>query len=412
MKIKLDAKAVAGLDLTKGRTEEFAWDTELEGFGLRLRRRRDGGLLRTWTAQYRAGGHTRRVTLGTVEKVAVGDARSAARKVLARVVLGDDPQAEKEAKRAQAARTFRTVVSSYLAAKQGELRKVSFRITRLYLTGPYFRPLHAMGINDVSHPDVAACVSAITRTRSSHTAAAARRALSALFRWTMEEGWRTVPNPVIGTRKPTEVTPRDRVLKPDELVAILRACGDDSDYSKIIWLLALLGSRRQEVGGLCWSELSDLDGAAPSWSLPAARSKNGRPITIVLPPTAVRIIHSIPHRDRDFLFGDRSTSGFTRWAAAKRELDQRLGNAVKGFRIHDLRRTFVSLAVELGIEPSHVALCINHQAGGHRGLGSSFAVYDRSRNERAIKVALQRWDEHVEQLLAGARPDDRITALR
>jgi integrase len=402
MKLKLDSRTVDGLALPKGKAEEFAWDTELEGFACRLRRRRDGNLQRTWTAQYRANGHTRRVTLGTVEKVAVADARAAARKVLARVALGGDPQAEKESKRVQAARTFRTVVSSYLAAKQGELRKVSFRITKLYLTGPYFRPLQAMGIDEIAHPDVAACVSAITRTRSSHTAAAARRALSALFRWTMEEGWRTAPNPVIGTRKPVEVEPRDRVLKPAELVAILRACSDDSDYSKIIWLLALLGSRRQEVGGMKHSEL-DLDGAAPTWTLPKERSKNGRSITIPLPPTAAAIIRSVPYGDRDHLFGDRSTNGFTRWGAAKRELDQRLGNAVRAFRLHDFRRTFVSLAVELGIEPFHVALCINHHSASHRGLGSSFAVYDRSRNERAIKVALARWNEHLLALVEGRK---------
>jgi hypothetical protein len=54
MKLKLDAKTVAGLALGKGRNEDFAWDSELEGFGLRLRRKRDGGVLRTWAAQYRA----------------------------------------------------------------------------------------------------------------------------------------------------------------------------------------------------------------------------------------------------------------------------------------------------------------------------------------------------------------------
>ena len=48
MKIKLDVKTVAGLALAKDRAEDFAWDSELEGFGLRLRRRRDGGVLRTW----------------------------------------------------------------------------------------------------------------------------------------------------------------------------------------------------------------------------------------------------------------------------------------------------------------------------------------------------------------------------
>ncbi len=260
-------------------TEIFAWDTELEGFGLRLRCRRNGGLRRTWIAQYRANRRTRRATLGTPEKIAEPAARAAARKVLARVVLGDDPQAEREAKRAQAARTFRAAVNLYLAAKQAELRPVSNKINKLYLTGPYFRPLHAMSLADISHPDIAARVSAIARGHSSHTAAAARRALSAFFRWAVEEGWIT-NNSVIGTRKPAEARARDHVLKPAELVAVWNACGDD-DHGRILRLLMLLGSRRQEVGGICWSEL-DLD--ARIWTLPAARSKNKRAHTITLPP--------------------------------------------------------------------------------------------------------------------------------
>src|SRR5262245_63125166 len=131
MKLKLDAKIVPALALPKGRTDEICWDAELEGFGLRLRRRRDGGTLRNWIAQYRANGHTRRVTIGSADKITPAQAREAARKLLARVELGGDPQAEKAAKRQQATRTVRWAVARYLDAKQGELRPVSHRINTL-----------------------------------------------------------------------------------------------------------------------------------------------------------------------------------------------------------------------------------------------------------------------------------------
>ena len=79
MKLKLDAKTIPALVLPKGRRRNLL-DAELEGFGLRLRRRADGGLLRNWVTQYRAGGHTRRVTIGSVDKVTPTQARDAARK--------------------------------------------------------------------------------------------------------------------------------------------------------------------------------------------------------------------------------------------------------------------------------------------------------------------------------------------
>ena len=43
-------------------------------------------------------------------------------------------------------------------------------------------------------------------------------------------------NPVIGTIKPEQSDPRDRVLSDDELAAIWRACGDD-DHGRVTRLL-------------------------------------------------------------------------------------------------------------------------------------------------------------------------------
>src|SRR5215831_17434989 len=161
MKLRPDTETVPALALGKGQRELFAWDSELAGFGLRLQ-----GQRRTYVAQYRAGGRTRRVTLGFTDRLTPTQARAGARKLLARVSLGEDPQDEKAAQRAAAERTFRKVVDVYLATKQSELRSSSFKVTRLYLTGPYFRPLHAIGINKICHPDIAARLSAIARNHS------------------------------------------------------------------------------------------------------------------------------------------------------------------------------------------------------------------------------------------------------
>jgi integrase len=402
MKLKLDTKTVASLALAKGRGEDFAWDTELEGFGLRLRRRRDGGLQRTWAAQYRANGHTRRITLGSAEKVTVTQARDAARKLLARVELGHDPQAEKQAKRERSALSFRAAVEAYLAATAPHLRPASARLNHLYLLGPYFKPLHATGVADVSHPHIAARLSAISRDHSSHTAAAARRAISALYKWCMEEGW-CGSNPVIGTRKPAENKPRDHVLSERELAAVWRACGDD-DPGRIIRLLILLGSRRQEVGGACWFEI-DLD--AGTWTLPAERSKNGRSHTVALPPSALEIINAVPRTSRDHLFGDRASAGFTGWSNAKGKLDRRLGQTVKAWRVHDIRRSVATGMAEIGIEPHHIEACLNHYSGHRRGVAG---VYNRSSYDRAVKAALMRWSEHVLALVEGRQSN--IVTLR
>src|SRR5262245_7832437 len=119
--MKLDAKSIATLTLPPDKRDVIVFDQELVGFGLRLRSSH-GRLRKSWVAQYRANGRTRRVKLGPIEKLGPAQAREAARKILAGAALGHDPQGEKKAKRQQVARTFRSVVDAYLAARQRELR--------------------------------------------------------------------------------------------------------------------------------------------------------------------------------------------------------------------------------------------------------------------------------------------------
>ena len=115
MRMKLDTRASrASRSMTSAR-RTFAWDESLPGFGLKLWRRRDGsGILRSWVAQYRASGRTRRHSLGSTAKVSLTAAREAARRILGGAALGHDPAGEKQAKRVRAARTFATVVDAYL----------------------------------------------------------------------------------------------------------------------------------------------------------------------------------------------------------------------------------------------------------------------------------------------------------
>ena len=296
------------------------------------------------------------------------------------------------------------MTEAYLAAKQPELRPESFRVTRLYLTGPYFRILHPMAITAITRADVATCVRAIVRKHSVPTAAAARRALSALFAWAIADGLLgNGANPVDGSHRPEDPPPRERVLADSELVAIWHACVTD-DYGRIIRLLTLLGNRRQEVGGLRWSEL---DLKAGTWTLPPERSKNNRAHAVALPPAALSIIKSVPRTDRDHLFGDRAGAGFTTWSRAKLDIDRRLAGAVKPWRVHDIRRTVATRMADIGIEPHIIEACLNHYSGHRRGVAG---VYNRSSYERAVKAALARWGEHVLALVEGR--EDKVVTLQ
>jgi integrase len=391
--MKLNSRTIARLKLPAGKSDAIHFDHDMPGFGLRLRASGDR-VRRTWIAQYRAKGRTRRVLIGSAETLSAEQARAAAKKVLAKVALGHDPQGDKVAARLKLARTLRSVTEDFLNAKKPSLRKNSFRNTELYLTGPYFKPLHTTTIGEITRGDVAARLTVITRNSGSITAARARSALSSLFSWAMGEGLAEV-NPIIGTNKPDDAPARERVLSEAELAALWRACGDD-DYGRIVRLLLLTGCRRQEVGGMAWDEL-DLDRS--TWVIPANRTKNGRQHTLLLPQAAIEIIAAVPHMvGRAQLFGERAESGFTEWSLGKRELDARLGGQVAEWRVHDLRRTVATGMANVGIQPHIIEAVLNHFSGHRAGVAG---VYNRSPYEKEVKAALALWADHIRTLVEG-----------
>jgi len=388
--MRLDAKTVAALKLD-GKTDAIFFDDSMAGFGYRLRRGSGGKVLRSWIVQYRRAGASRRILLGSAEVLSAEAARTAAKKVLAKVALGEDPQAERIDRRGKDKLSLRSVVDEYLAAKEREVRPRTLRELKRYLFGSFFKPLHGMPVDTVTRRDIAARLVAITREHGAIVAARARAALSTFFVWGMQMGV-VENNPIIGTIQPKGGKPRERTLSDTEVAAIWRGCKDD-DYGRIVRLLILLGARRSEVGGMCWREF-DLENAR--WTLPTSRSKNGRTHTLPLMPMALNIIKDVPRlMSRDQLFGARSNDGFTGWDDQKAALDERAG--VREWRLHDIRRTFSTRLHDLGVAPHIVEQILNHQ--GHRGQVGG--TYNKSFYEREVRAALALWEDHVRALVEG-----------
>ena len=391
--MKLTARAVASLQLPKGKTDVIFFDDALPRFGYRLRKGAGGKVLRSWIVQYRHAGATRRMTLGPDGVVNAEQARRKALQALGDVAHGTDPQASKQDRRDKDRRTFKSVVADYLAIKKREVRGRTFTEKSRYLTGPYFKPLHGLALDQITRADVASRLNRITVESSSTVAALARAQLSALFTWALTQGL-TEANPVIGTETPKGGKPRERVLTDDELRRIWKACGDD-DHGKCIRLLILCGARRQEIGGMAWSEINFEDS---TWTLPAARAKNHRAHTLPLMPAMLDIIKAVPRMaSRDTLFGQRG-GGYVAWSQGKRLLDERSG--VEAWTAHDVRRSVATKMADLGIAPHVVEQILNH-VGGHKG--GVAGVYNRSSYERETRAALAAWHDHIRSIADGGK---------
>ena len=176
----------------------------LPGFGVRLRRGAGGKVLRSFIAQYRHAGTSRRVRLGDAAVLSAEEARAAARKILAQATLGEDPQSDKADRRDANKIRLKDVVEEYLETKGTQVRRRTgtplrprtMADNRAYLTGPFFKPLHNTPIDLVDAKAVALCLRVIARHHGEASMALARAKLSAFFVWCMQEGI-AADNPVI-----------------------------------------------------------------------------------------------------------------------------------------------------------------------------------------------------------------------
>lgn len=369
---------VERLALPPNKTDAYFFDDGCQGLSVRLQ-----GDRRTWVVWYAIGDRRRKVSLGDVIALSLRDARTKAATIVSGAKDGADPLADRAARAAKRAHDLAGLIDLYLArhAERHQRPKTLAETTRALRV--HMAPLHAMPLDEIARRDVAARLHHLAEASGPIAANRVRAAMSGCFSWAMKQGL-VDGNPVVGTAKPAPETKRDRVLTAKEVKAIWHAAGED-DYGQIVQLLILTGQRREEVGGIAWSEI-DFEQAL--WTLPAARSKNRLAHDVPLVPAALALIGT-PRPGRPNVFGRRGT-GFSGWSQSKARLDERCG--VAGWVLHDLRRTVITGMAELGTAPHVVEAVVNHISGHKAGVAG---VYNRAEYRDDKLLALQRWADHV-----------------
>jgi integrase len=398
--MKLTKVNIAKVVVPPGKAEIIQFDDDIPGFGLRVRI--SGS--RNWVFQYRIGVKQRKLTLGSATAISAQNARSRASELHARVRLGQDPAGEKAESRVRAVETLGSILRPFLIVKKAALKPRSYEQVERHLL-VHAKRLHGLQTTAIDRRAVAALLTDLGANNGAGLANSVRASLSAFFGWAMREGLAD-SNPIIGTNKAVTKGARDRVLTDDELRLIWNAL-PDSDYGYIVRLLALTGQRRDEIGGLRWSEV-DLDKALIS--LPAARTKNKRPHDIALSPPALAILKVRPRLvGRDYVFGT-GANGDLGWSSHKLALDNRITakGGIASWRLHDLRRTVSTrMHDELGIAPNIVEAVLNHVSGHRAGVAG---VYNRAAYAKEKAIALARWAEHLGAIVSGER--SKVVAMK
>ncbi|MEX0320496.1 MAG: tyrosine-type recombinase/integrase [Ruegeria sp.] len=333
-------------------SDYFVWDSQIAGFGVRVM---PSGA-KTYQAQYRKGGRTRRVSVGRHGKITVDEARKLAKEIMGQVARGDNPAEEIAQHRraptvaALCERFFDSHVKERCkASTQGEYR----RAIDLFI-------VPAMGsfkVVDVERKDVAEL-----HHKFRDKPYQANRTLGVLSKmFNLAEIWGLRPdgsNPCRHVPKYREQK-RERFLSQHELQRLGQVLseaerdGSESPYIIAAFrLLILTGCRLGEIQTLQWSFITDTGMELPDTKTGARR--------IPLPQAARAVLSALPRLpDNPYVIvgkvpGKYATDLQHPW----RRIRARAG--LHDVRIHDLRHTYASNAVSSGMPIQMVGRLLGH----------------------------------------------------
>lgn len=330
----------------------FVWDSEIKGFGVRIM----CSGAKTYQAQYRKGGRTRRVSLGRHGNITAEQARLKAREVMGLVAQGENP-AEEIAQHRRAP-TVAALCDRFFEAHVLERCKPSTQAEYRRALDLFVKPaIGAFKVVDVERRDIAAL-----HHKARATPYQANRTLGVLSKmFNLAEVWGLRPdgsNPCRHVPKYREEK-RERYLTTEELQRLgavlgeVEADGSESPYLVTAFrLLILTGCRLGEIQTLKWDYITPRGMELPDSKTGARR--------IPLPPAAREVLAALPpvpgnpYVIAGTLAGRHATDFQYPW----RRIRARAG--LPDVRIHDLRHTYASNAVSSGMTIQMVGRLLGH----------------------------------------------------
>ena len=343
--------------LQAGEREAVYWDSELQGFGIRVY---PSGS-KVYLVQTRAGGKSRRLTLGRHGLISADQARREAARIIADIKAGREPVIGNGAAPADAGPTVAEVAERYMREHVAvRCKPTTVRQCRHMLDKHLLPALGTVCLGEIGRERVAALHFSLHETPT--MANIVVDMLSRLFY--MAEGWGIAPeggNPCRFVRKYKERS-RERFLSEEEFRRLGRTLDEVEAEGKVcssavaaFRLLMLTGCRRNEILTLRWEDV-DLDAG----ELRLRDAKTGA-CSIAISPAARRVLAGIPRLpDNPWVIagakpGARLSNLNNGWLVIRARAD------LKDVRIHDLRHSFASRALALGESLPMIGKLLGHR---------------------------------------------------
>ncbi|WP_133129949.1 tyrosine-type recombinase/integrase [Legionella yabuuchiae] len=364
--IKLTKTIVDKLEAIPGKPQSFFRDESLKGFALRI----TANGVKSFIVETRINGKVKRMTLGKYGVLTVEEARKQARSMLGSVARGEDPVAEKKARKVEAM-TLRDVFKDYL-----KIRKDLKPRTRY----DYEKVLGEVVSDWLDKPLVSITREMISKRHLQHGASNSKarannamRVLRALFNFAMNQYYTSDGQPII-TMNPIKylghtkawyrVDRKQTVIKSHQLAdwyqGVIRLVEQDNYRNALLWhdyflLLLFTGMRKMEAASLRWE---DVDLKLRTITL--QDTKNHEIHTLPMPDFIYELME---RRSRDktskYVFPANSKTGYI--YDPKKAVKRVVELSGVSFTLHDLRRTFATIADSIDLPAYALKRLLNHK---------------------------------------------------
>ena len=376
---KITKRMIDGLGPDPDGKDQFYWDRELRGFGVRVLTSSAGGTQRISSASYlvqylTAEGRTRRLKLAAVGELPPDEARALARDKLGEVAKGGDPSADRH--KARHAATVAEVCDAYLSDAIGRVKPSTLAMDRSRIethVKPLIgrRPAVSLTLEDIERlqGDIASGKTSKARAGRGGATTGGRGVAArtvgmlgtilefAKRRRLIEE------NPARGVKKFPDGRQR-RFLTLAEQAQLGKAMGDaivageNPAAVACVRFLLLTGLRRMEALSLPW-EWVDLNARC----LRLGDSKTGFAIR-PMGAEAARVLTDLPRvANSAWVFAGSDPAKHL--VGLPKVLDRLcLRAGLEGVTLHVLRHSHAATAAEMGFSELTIAGLLGHRVAG------------------------------------------------
>lgn len=357
----------------------ICWDDALPSFGVRV----TASGVKAFILQRRIHGKEKRLTIGRYGALTAEQARKEAQKLLGQIATGRDPVAERHTERVKAI-TLGQCLSDYLNVRKS-LKPTTVADLRRAMKGFadwMDRPLAAITAEMVGrrHRELG--------SRSEARANIAMRYLRALFNFALAQYADGEGRPILAdnpvkklsqTRAWYRVERRQTVIKPHQLRPWAEAVGylPNPTMRDYFMLVLLTGLRREEALSLRWPDV-DLEGRTLTVRDPKNRRDHTLPLSDYL---AALLARRKSGAASEQVFADPLGR---RLSNLRYALDRVARTSGVPFTVHDLRRTFATIAESLDIPAYALKRLLNHATGADVTAG--YLVVDVERLRRPMQA--------------------------